>query len=107
LVNLHKKDREHFGTAEGTVDPLEAIFMTLDFKPFVGFRDICGNKQQCQGLFRDIGGVWGGAFGTHDGGNYIARSSHGIAQEVHDSTCDGGMEMVRESSVEHDQVCWF
>jgi hypothetical protein len=26
LVNLHKKDRDHFGTAEGVVGPLEAIF---------------------------------------------------------------------------------
>ena len=35
LVNLHKKDREHFGTAEGTLGPLEAIFGQLDFKPLV------------------------------------------------------------------------
>jgi hypothetical protein len=32
---LHKKDREHFGTAEGTLGPLEAIFRQLDFKPLV------------------------------------------------------------------------
>jgi hypothetical protein len=32
---MHKKDKEHFATAEGTVGPLEAIFRQLDFKPLV------------------------------------------------------------------------
>ena len=32
---LHKKDREHFATANGAVVPLEAIFRQLDFKPLV------------------------------------------------------------------------
>ena len=35
LVNLHKKDMSNFGTAEGAVGPLEAIFMQPDFKPLV------------------------------------------------------------------------
>jgi len=35
MVNLHKKDKDHFGTAEGKVGPLEAIFRQLDFKPLV------------------------------------------------------------------------
>jgi hypothetical protein len=35
LGNLHKKDKTHFATAEGSVGPLEAIFRTLDFKPLV------------------------------------------------------------------------
>ena len=35
LVHLHRKDREHFTTAEGRVGPLEAIFRQLDFKPLV------------------------------------------------------------------------
>ena len=45
MVNLHKKNREHFGTAEGTVGPLEAIFRQLDFKPLVfgTFTEISNN----------------------------------------------------------------
>jgi hypothetical protein len=35
LINLHKKDRTHFGKAEGAIGPLEAIFRQLDFKPLV------------------------------------------------------------------------
>jgi len=35
LVNLYKKDRAHFDTAEGAFGPLEAIFRQLDFKPLV------------------------------------------------------------------------
>jgi len=35
LVNLHKKDKDHFGTAEGAVGPLEASFRQPDFKPLV------------------------------------------------------------------------
>jgi len=45
LDNLHKKDRDHFGTAEGTVGLLEAIFRQLDFKPLVfgTFAEISSN----------------------------------------------------------------
>jgi hypothetical protein len=35
ITNLHKKDKMHFGTAEGSIGPLEAIFRQLDFKPLV------------------------------------------------------------------------
>ena len=35
MVNMHKKDVAHFGTAEGAIGPLEAIFGQLDFKPLV------------------------------------------------------------------------
>jgi hypothetical protein len=35
MINLHKKDVTHFGTAEGAIGPLEAIFRQLDFKPLV------------------------------------------------------------------------
>ncbi len=35
LVNLHKKDKMHFGTAEGSIGPLEVIFRQMDFKPLV------------------------------------------------------------------------
>jgi len=35
LINLHKKDWIHFGTAEGAIGPLEPIFRQLDFKPLV------------------------------------------------------------------------
>jgi len=45
LVNLHKKDREHFGTTEGTVGPLETICMQLDLKSLVfgTFAEISNN----------------------------------------------------------------
>ena len=45
LVNLHNQDREYFGTAEGTVGPLEAIFRQLNFKPLVfgTFAEISSN----------------------------------------------------------------
>ena len=35
MINLHKKDKTHFGTTEGARGPLEAIFRQLDFKPLV------------------------------------------------------------------------
>ena len=35
MFNLHKKDTNHFGTAEGAIRPLEAIFRQLNFKPLV------------------------------------------------------------------------
>ena len=42
---MHKKDTEHFATAEGTVGPLEAIFMQLGSKPLVfgTFAEISSN----------------------------------------------------------------
>jgi hypothetical protein len=45
LANLHKKDKLHFATAEGSVGPLEAIFRQLDFKPLVfgTFAEISSN----------------------------------------------------------------
>ena len=35
MLNLHKKDKTQFGTAEGAIGPLEAIFRQLDFRPLV------------------------------------------------------------------------
>jgi len=35
LNNLHKKHKTHFGTAEGAIGPLEAIFRQQGFKPLV------------------------------------------------------------------------
>ncbi len=49
LVNLHKKNREHFGTAEGTVGPLEAIFRQLDSKPLVS-----GTFAEISSIVRDF-----------------------------------------------------
>ena len=35
IINMHKKDMTHFGTVEGAIGPLEAIFRQQDFKPLV------------------------------------------------------------------------
>ncbi len=32
---MNDKDREHFGTADDTREPLESLFRQLDFKPLV------------------------------------------------------------------------
>ena len=47
--NLHKKDKIHFGTAEGAIGPLEAIFRQLDFKPLV-FGTFAESRLQCEGI---------------------------------------------------------
>jgi hypothetical protein len=48
LINLKKKDKMHFGTAEGIIGPLEAIFRQLDFKPLVfgTFAESCSNVRE-------------------------------------------------------------
>ena len=35
IANLKEKDREHFGTRDGSRGPLESLFRQLDFKPLV------------------------------------------------------------------------
>jgi len=35
IILLHKKDKTHFGTAEGAIGPFEAISRQLDCKPLV------------------------------------------------------------------------
>ncbi len=35
IINLKKKYRVHFGTADDIRGPLESLFMQLDFKPLV------------------------------------------------------------------------
>jgi hypothetical protein len=51
VVNLHKKDKIHFGTAEGATGPLEAIFRLLDFKPLVFGTFAESITNQCEGLY--------------------------------------------------------
>ena len=35
ITNLEEKDKEHFGTADGSRGPLESLFRVMDFKPLV------------------------------------------------------------------------
>ena len=88
---MHKKDRIHFGTAEGVVGPLEAIFRQLDFKPLVfgTFAESNTNVKE----FIDTAVEYGVEhMGRTMGGNKGGGGTHGAAEEVPDSTRDGNME---------------
>ena len=48
MLNLHKKDKTHFGTAEGAIGPVEALFRQLDFRSpvFETFAKSSGNVRE-------------------------------------------------------------
>ncbi len=45
IANLREKDRDHFGTEDGSRGPLESLFRRMDFKPLVfgTFGECCSN----------------------------------------------------------------
>ena len=92
MLNLHKKVRTHFGTAEGAIRPLKAIFRQLDFKPMMlgTFAESNNNVRE----FIETAVEYGmeHLLGTHYCNDNGGCNTHGIAKEVSDTARDGGME---------------
>ena len=52
IANLKEKDKEHFGTADGSRGPLESLFRRMDFKPLV-----FGTFGECSTNVKDVIGM--------------------------------------------------